>query len=203
MPRDVVLHGALLEGTGTQMDKPLPVFARARRPTRRRGRVGRGARLRLPRRVGRATDQRLGGASGRGRGPHRAHRAHPPAHRGRPRRHRCRHRGLQPPCARPPRSADRRDRRGPAGRGGPRRAHPRDPPRPARPRPRRHHAPLPRLRRRPLERRDRRRAIKTGPGPDPDRSAGARRAPPPVWAARGLPCHDVHAAHRSRPRNGP
>ncbi len=23
MPRDVVLHGALLEGTGTQMDKPL------------------------------------------------------------------------------------------------------------------------------------------------------------------------------------
>jgi len=27
MPRDVVLHGALLEGTGTQMDKPLALFA--------------------------------------------------------------------------------------------------------------------------------------------------------------------------------
>ncbi len=26
MPRDVVLHGALLEGTGTQMDKPLMRF---------------------------------------------------------------------------------------------------------------------------------------------------------------------------------
>jgi len=25
MPRDVVLHGALLEGTGTQMDKPLRI----------------------------------------------------------------------------------------------------------------------------------------------------------------------------------
>ncbi len=30
MPRDVVLHGALLEGTGTQMDKPLQENARAR-----------------------------------------------------------------------------------------------------------------------------------------------------------------------------
>ncbi len=26
MPRDVVLHGALLEGTGTQMDKPPGLF---------------------------------------------------------------------------------------------------------------------------------------------------------------------------------
>jgi len=30
MPRDVVLHGALLEGTGTQMDKPYPRFKRER-----------------------------------------------------------------------------------------------------------------------------------------------------------------------------
>jgi len=29
MPRDVVLHGALLEGTGTQMDKPLFRLARS------------------------------------------------------------------------------------------------------------------------------------------------------------------------------
>ena len=28
MPRDVVLHEALLEGTGTQMDKPLAQFGR-------------------------------------------------------------------------------------------------------------------------------------------------------------------------------
>ncbi len=31
MPRDVVLHGALLEGTGTQMDKPLPEMPSGRR----------------------------------------------------------------------------------------------------------------------------------------------------------------------------
>jgi len=29
MPRDVVLHGALLEGTGTQMDKPPLLFGHA------------------------------------------------------------------------------------------------------------------------------------------------------------------------------
>jgi len=28
MPRDVLLHGALLEGTGTQMDKPFPGIVR-------------------------------------------------------------------------------------------------------------------------------------------------------------------------------
>jgi len=28
MPRDVVLHGALLEGTGTQMEKPFPQIER-------------------------------------------------------------------------------------------------------------------------------------------------------------------------------
>jgi len=32
MPRDVVLHGALLEGTGTQMDKPLAILPSIRVP---------------------------------------------------------------------------------------------------------------------------------------------------------------------------
>ncbi len=33
MPRDVVLHGALLEGTGTQMDKPLEGIRQRRSPS--------------------------------------------------------------------------------------------------------------------------------------------------------------------------